>query len=63
MSKKLNLKDKLNNFMGLPRELVSSSWDKFTEFMRSVSNHHMNDESLKSTYTENRITKERLCYS
>ncbi|XP_049414624.1 uncharacterized protein LOC125877341 [Solanum stenotomum] len=47
VSKKLNYKYKLNNFTALPRESVSSSWDKFTGFMRSVPNHRIDDESLK----------------
>ena len=47
VSKKLNHKDKVNNFVALPRELVSSSWDRFTSFLRNVSNHRTDDESLK----------------
>ena len=30
VSKKLNHKDRVNNFMALPGESVSSSWDRFT---------------------------------
>ena len=36
VSKKLNHKDRVNNFMALPGESVSSSWDRFTSFFRSV---------------------------
>ena len=32
--------------MALPRESVSSSWDRFTSFFRSVPNHRIDDESL-----------------
>jgi len=61
VSKKLNLKDKLNNFMALPVESVSSSWDIFTRFMSSVPNHCIDDESLKEYFTEDMMTMERLC--
>ncbi|XP_049410643.1 uncharacterized protein LOC125873837 [Solanum stenotomum] len=50
VSKKLNHKDKLNNFTALPGESVSSSWDKFTAFIRSVPNHRIDDESLKEYF-------------
>ena len=33
--------------MALPGESVSSSWDRFTSFVRSVPNHRIDDESLK----------------
>ena len=45
--KKLNHKDRVNNFVALPGESVSSSWDRFTAFLRSFPNHHIDDESLK----------------
>ena len=47
VSKKLNHKDGVNNFVELLGESVSSSWDRFTSFLRSVPNHHIDDESLK----------------
>ncbi|KAK4706895.1 hypothetical protein R3W88_033538 [Solanum pinnatisectum] len=50
MSKKLNHKDKINNFIALPGEPVSSSWDRFTAFIRGVPNHHIDDESLKEYF-------------
>ena len=50
VSKKLNLKDRVNNFVALPGESVSSSWDRFTSFLRSVPNHHIDDESLKEYF-------------
>ena len=37
----------MNNFVALPGESVSSSWDRFTSFLRSVPNHRIDDESLK----------------
>ena len=40
----------MNNFVALPVESVSSSWDKFTSFLRSVPNHRINDESLKEYF-------------
>ena len=46
ISKKLNHKDRVNNFVDLQGESVSSSWDRFTSFLRSVPNHHIDDESL-----------------
>ena len=36
--------------MALPGELVSSSWDRFTSFLRSVLNHRIDDESLKEYF-------------
>ena len=36
--------------MALLRESVSSSWDRFTSFLRSVPNHCINDESLKEYF-------------
>ena len=40
----------MNNFVALPRESVSSSWDRFTSFLRSVPNHCIDDESLKKYF-------------
>ena len=40
----------MNNFVALPGESVSSSWDRFTLFLRSVSNHRIDDESLKEYF-------------
>ena len=42
--KKLNNKEKVNNFVALPGESVSNSWDRFTPFLRSVPNHRIDDE-------------------
>ena len=50
VSKKLSHKDRVNNFVALPGESVSSSWDRFTSFLRSVSNHRIDDESLKEYF-------------
>ena len=50
VSKKLNHKDRVNNFVALPGESVSSSWDRFTSFLRSVPNHRIDDESLKEYF-------------
>ena len=50
VSKKLNHKDRVNNFVALPGESVSSSWDRFTSFLRSVPNNHIDDESLKEYF-------------
>uniref|UniRef100_M1E168 Integrase core domain containing protein n=1 Tax=Solanum tuberosum TaxID=4113 RepID=M1E168_SOLTU len=50
LSKKVNHKDKLNNFVTLLGEFVSSSWDGFTAFIRGVSNHRTDDESLKQYF-------------
>ena len=36
--------------MALQGESVSSSWDRFTSFSRSVPNHHIDDESLKEYF-------------
>ena len=44
VSKKLNHKDRVNNIVALPGESVSSSWDRFTLFFRSVPNHRIDDE-------------------
>ena len=37
----------MNNFVALPGESVSSSWDRFTSFLRSVPNHRIDEDSLK----------------
>ena len=50
VSKKLNNKDRMNNFVALPGESVSSSWDRFTLFFRNVPNHRIDDESLKEYF-------------
>ena len=50
VSKKLNHKDRVNNFVVLLGESVSSSLYRFTSFFRSVPNHRMNDESLKEYF-------------
>ena len=50
VTKKLNHKDRVNNFVSLPGELVCSSWDRFTSFLRSVPNYHIDDESLKEYF-------------
>ena len=50
MSKKLNNKDRVKNFVALPGDSVSSSWDRFTSFLRRVPNHHIYDESLKKYF-------------
>ena len=49
-SKKLNHKDRVNNFVALQGESVSSSWDRFTSFLWSVPNHRIDDESLKDYF-------------
>ena len=40
----------MNNFVALPGESVSSSWDRFTSFLRSVPNHRIDDELLKEYF-------------
>lgn len=50
MSKELSHKDKLNNFVALPEESVSSSRERFTTVIRSVPNHCTDDESLKKYF-------------
>ena len=50
VSKKLNYKDRVNNFVALPGESVSNSWDRFTSFLRSVPNHRIDDELLKEYF-------------
>ena len=36
--------------MAFPWESVSSSWDRFTVFVRSAPNHCIDDESLKKNF-------------
>ena len=50
LSKKLNHKDWVKNFVELTWERVSKSWDRFTSFLRSVSNHRIDDKSLKDYF-------------
>ena len=40
----------MKNFVALLEESVSSSWDRFTSFFRSVLNHRIDDESLKEYF-------------
>ena len=50
ISKKLNHKERVNNFVALQGESVSSSLDRYTQFLRSVPNHRIDDESLKADF-------------
>ena len=50
VSKKLNHIDRVNNFVALQGESISSSWDRFTSFLRSVPNHRIDDDSLKEYF-------------
>lgn len=50
VSKKLNHKDRVNNFVALPGESISKFWDKFTLFLRSFPDHRIDDESLKEYF-------------
>ena len=51
VSKKLKHKDRVNNFVTLREESVSSSLDRLTSFFRSVPNHRIDDESLKEYFS------------
>ena len=48
--KNINHKDRVNNFVALPRESVSISQNRFTAFVRGVLNCHINDESVKEYF-------------
>lgn len=50
VSKKLNHTDNMSNFTALLGESISSSLDRFTSFIRSVPNHHIDAESLKEYF-------------
>lgn len=50
MSKKLNKKNKINLLIAQLEECVSSSWDRFTAFMRGFPNHRIDDELLKEYF-------------
>ena len=50
MSKKLNDKDKVNNFVALQGKLVSSCWDRCTAFVRGIPNNRIDVESLKEYF-------------
>ena len=63
VSKKLNHKDRVNNFVALPRESVSSFWDRFTSFLKSVPNHRIDDESLKECFYEDRMIIIKRCWT
>ena len=63
VSKKLNHKDRVNNFVALPGESVSSSWDRFTSFLRSVPNYRIDDESLKNTSIGDRMITIKRCWT
>ena len=55
VSKKLSHKDRVINFVALLGESVSSSWDRFTLFLKSVPNHRIDDESLKEYFYPDRM--------
>ena len=55
-------KDRVNNFVALPGESVSSSWDRFTSFLRSVPNHRIDDESLKEYFYRGQDDKNRAVF-
>ena len=40
----------MNNFVVLRGESVSSSWDRFNSFVRSVPNNRIDDELLKEYF-------------
>ena len=40
----------MNNFVVLRGESVSSSWDRFNSFVRSVPNNRIDDELLKDYF-------------
>ena len=63
ISKKLNHKDRVTNFVALPGESVSSSWDRFTSFLRSVPNHRIDDESLKKYFYQDRMIIIKRCWT
>ena len=44
VSKNRNHKDRVKNFVELPRESVSNSLDRFTGYMRGIINHHIDNE-------------------
>ena len=50
VSKKLNHKNRVNNFVTLLGELINSYWDRYTSFLRSVQNHHIGDASQKEYF-------------
>ena len=61
--KKQNHKDRLNNFVALPGESLSSSWDRFTSFLRSVPNHRIDDESLKEYFYRGQDDNNKACWT
>lgn len=50
VTKKLNQEYRVYNFMELHGELVCSFWDRFTSYVRGVSYHRIDDESLKAYF-------------
>ena len=50
MSKTLKRKDKVNNFVSLPSDSMSSFCDRFIAFVRGVMNLFIDDESLKEYF-------------
>ncbi|MCF7184085.1 retrotransposon gag domain-containing protein, partial [Corynebacterium parakroppenstedtii] len=45
-SKKLKLKDQINNFEQLPGDSISTTWEQFTKCLRSIPNHKIVDDAL-----------------
>ena len=61
LSKKVKLKDKVDNFVAVPRESVSRLSDRFTGFIRNVPNHHIYHKSLKEYFYRGKDDKKTLC--
>lgn len=49
-SMKINHKDKLNNFVALPRESMNISWDRFCTFIKTCLNHLISKDSFKEYF-------------
>lgn len=45
----------MSNFIALPGESLSRSWDRFTAFIRSSLNHRIGDESLKEYFYRGKV--------
>lgn len=50
VSKKMNHKDRVKNFVALPRESLSSSLERYTKYVRGVTNNHIDHESLNNYF-------------
>lgn len=49
-SKKLKLKDHINNFEQIPENSISTAWEQFVKYSRSVPDHKITNNSIEEIF-------------